>query len=442
MRRPLAGAVLLVLGLSLLALAFPGGAPVGRSGAPRDAGTCSQLRCHLNASLGSAVEITIEGEAGYRPGETRVVVVRVTDPHNIYGFQMTARRAVDSHAQSGSFSPASNATSVRCASTDLMVEQPKTAGSCPPGAPLEYIGHDNPQPSGTFRFFWQAPAEDVGTVVFYAAANAANGDSTNAGDRIHATQFRLSAAGPPAFAADSTTTASAYGIRSTLAPQAWIEIYGTRLARTIARWDAAISSGQAPVEVGGVRVTVGGRPAYLSYVSPDQINAQVPDGVPPGQAALTVATLEGQMTQSVAMSSASPGLWAPAEFRAASGRQFAAAQHPDGTFVGPPGSFGPAVASRSARPGDTITFWGTGFGAVSPPQPAGRVVRDSNTLASFTLRFGGQTVTVAYAGLAPGYVGLYQINAVVPPLEPGEYEVTGTVAEGIQLPPAVFINLR
>jgi uncharacterized protein (TIGR03437 family) len=63
-------------------------------------------------------------------------------------------------------------------------------------------------------------------------------------------------------------------------------------------------------------------------------------------------------------------------------------------------------------------LYGVGFGAVAPNTPAGQIVQASNTLASpFVLMVGIRSApaTVAYAGLAPGLVGLYQFNVIVPP---------------------------
>jgi uncharacterized protein (TIGR03437 family) len=63
-------------------------------------------------------------------------------------------------------------------------------------------------------------------------------------------------------------------------------------------------------------------------------------------------------------------------------------------------------------------LYGVGFGAVAPNIPAGQIVQAGNALAfPFVLRFGfgAPPATVTYAGLAPGLVGLYQFNVIVPP---------------------------
>lgn len=429
-----------VAGFALAIFAHPTGAPAGYSGAPGDRGTCASLGCHFQATAGSSMRLSLEGSGMvYRPGQTYSVIIEITDLHRLYGFQLTARFAANPLATAGRFAPVED-EAVRCASTDLAIEVPRSGANCPANAPLEYIGHDLPVERPRFVVRWTSPAAG-GDVIFYAAGNAANGDTTRAGDRIHTTQLRVTTAAAPSFESAGVTLATAFAGARPIAPQAWVEIYGERLAQSIATWDSAVVSGAAPTELAGVRVTVGGQAAFLSYVSPGQINFQVPDGVPPGNAAVTVITPFGQLSRTHPVEQGSPALWAPSVLRVA-GRQYVGAQHPDGAFVGPPGFYGDGLRSRPARPNDRVIFWAIGMGPVNPPQPAGRSVTLLNSLGAFALRFGDRTVATEYSGLAPGYIGLYQINAVIPDLPPGDYEISGSVVSGISLPPGLFMNLR
>jgi len=60
-------------------------------------------------------------------------------------------------------------------------------------------------------------------------------------------------------------------------------------------------------------------------------------------------------------------------------------------------------------------LYGVGFGNVTPFTPAGQIVQQTNTLSNpFQVSFGGMAASVTYQGLAPGYVGLYQFNVIVP----------------------------
>jgi uncharacterized protein (TIGR03437 family) len=115
-----------------------------------------------------------------------------------------------------------------------------------------------------------------------------------------------------------------------------------------------------------------------------------------------------------------PGLLALPLFQIG-GFQYAVATFADGlTYVLPPASIA-GVASRQARPGDAITLYGIGFGAVTPNLVAGTLVGAANQLTE-PLRFfvGNMPATIQYAGLAPEATGLYQFNIIVPNVPPGD----------------------
>jgi uncharacterized protein (TIGR03437 family) len=86
----------------------------------------------------------------------------------------------------------------------------------------------------------------------------------------------------------------------------------------------------------------------------------------------------------------------------------------DGSFALPTNAI-PGVASRPANPGETVVFYGVGFGPTLPNFAAGTVVTGQNELATpIQFLFNTTSVTPAYWGLAPNYTGLYQFNVVVP----------------------------
>ena len=110
---------------------------------------------------------------------------------------------------------------------------------------------------------------------------------------------------------------------------------------------------------------------------------------------------------------AEPGLLAPSSFNIG-GTQYAVALFSDGTYVLPPGAIS-EIASRRAKPGDTITLYGVGFGPVNTFTPPGQIAQGTSMLAeSFSISFGGTGASLSYYGLAPTFVGLYQFNVVVP----------------------------
>jgi len=221
----------------------------------------------------------------------------------------------------------------------------------------------------------------------------------------------------PSITTNGVVSASAFGEFGAAAPGSWIEIYGSALAIDSRSWTSNDFNGvNAPVSLDGTSVTIGGQQAVVDYISPGQVNAQVPLGVSAGAQPLVVTTPSGSTANySVTVNATEPGLFAPSNFLIG-GKQYVAATFTDGkTFVAPPNSI-PGVTSRLANPGDTIILYGVGFGAVTPSVPAAQIVQTSNTLtAPVTFSFGSTAAAPpAYQGLAPGSVGLYQFNVVVP----------------------------
>ena len=110
-----------------------------------------------------------------------------------------------------------------------------------------------------------------------------------------------------------------------------------------------------------------------------------------------------------------PGVLAPQSFMI-SGKQYAVALLPDGTYVLPTGVTLPGLKnSRPAKPNEVITIYGLGFGPVTPATPSGTIAPPQSTLENpLGVFFGQVSAKVNYDGLASPYVGLYQINIVVP----------------------------
>ncbi|MGI8989693.1 MAG: hypothetical protein ACR2I2_08930 [Bryobacteraceae bacterium] len=240
-------------------------------------------------------------------------------------------------------------------------------------------------------------------------------------------------------------SASDYGGFSAIAPGSWIEIFGTNLGTTQFRvWGTADFNGiQAPTALAGTTVTVGGQPAFVYFVSPGQVDVQVPSGVGTGPQPLVVTTAGGVgIPATVTVNSVEPGLLSPPAFRLGAG-QYVTALFSDGlTFVLPPGAI-PRVPSRRARPGDAITLYGVGFGPVAPDYAAGQIVQQTDTLRSnFQVSFAGMPATVLYSGFAPGYIGLYQFNVVVPNVAAGDSVPLTFSLGGTNLPQTLLIPVQ
>ncbi len=196
-----------------------------------------------------------------------------------------------------------------------------------------------------------------------------------------------------------------------VAPGGLFSIFGANMA------SGTMTSSTLPLPfmLDDVTVTFNGISAALLYVSPTQINGQVPVGTAPGQAQIVVnrAGLGGGSTQAN-VSAAAPAIF---QFASVIGN-FALALNQDYSINSP---------DQPASPGDVMSFFLTGAGDVSPAVPTG-VPAASNPLsyvvAPVTATIGFQSADVLFAGLAPGFVGLTQANIRVPVIPSGIQPVT------------------
>jgi uncharacterized protein (TIGR03437 family) len=258
-------------------------------------------------------------------------------------------------------------------------------------------------------------------IVMNSAGNLILADTQNNKLRMLTPSSDSGSGAMPAIKTAGVVTAGEFGAFSSVAPGAWVEIYGTNMASRSRSWtDADFSSGKAPTSLDGTRVTIDGQAAYIAYVSPSQLNVQLPSTLTAGEKKLTVTTSAGtSAAYSVTVNSTQPGLYAPSLFKV-SGTQFAGALLADGaTFALPAGAVTGANA-RPVKPGESLTFYGVGFGPVTPNIGAGQVVETLNsTEYPLEVYVGGARAAITYAGLAPSSVGVYQINVVVPALVSG-----------------------
>ncbi|HYP05233.1 MAG TPA: peptidylprolyl isomerase [Bryobacteraceae bacterium] len=210
-------------------------------------------------------------------------------------------------------------------------------------------------------------------------------------------------------------SAGAFGAFGEAAPGSYLEIYGVDLAATTRSWEARdFNNGAAPTSLDDVKVTIGGQDAFISYISPTQVNVQVPENVAPGATVPVVVSYQGQEKAfgSITIKPVAAGLLAPESFKVGD-YQFVVAQHQDRSLVGIPAI--PNVPDAPAKAGETLTFYGVGFGAVDSGPVGGRLAQGlPRVVAPVQFFFGDREARVDYAGLVPGLVGLYQFNVVVP----------------------------
>jgi uncharacterized protein (TIGR03437 family) len=217
----------------------------------------------------------------------------------------------------------------------------------------------------------------------------------------------------------------------------WITIFGTNLAQAIDTWVNAIVDGILPILLDGVSVSVGGKPAYIYYVSPTQIDALAPE-VGTGTVPVTVTNSKGTASAVTATAQAAQPaffLW-PGNYAVATTTNYSPVAA-NGTLSG--------VTTTPAKPGDVIVLWGTGFGPTNPTAPAGFVTPSTtiyNTASPVTVTVGGVPATVYGAALAPGEAGVYQVAIQIPTsLANGNYPVIATIS-GVQSPSTTLITVQ
>lgn len=219
---------------------------------------------------------------------------------------------------------------------------------------------------------------------------------------------------------NGVTNSAAYGGEETVAPGGWIDVAGANLATRTRTWAAAdFQALRAPASLDGTTVTIGGKAAYVSAISPALVTALIPEGVDAGEQTVTVATPEGTtLPYTVAVEASRPSFYTPPSF-VVDGKRYVAALLSDGSYALPSGAID-GVDSRPARPGETVVLYGAGFGPVDPASDVGRIVTQANTLVTpVHVSIGGVEATVLSQGLAPGKVGLYKFTVVIPAVDGG-----------------------
>ena len=223
-------------------------------------------------------------------------------------------------------------------------------------------------------------------------------------------------------------TLSNFGGFAAAAPGSFIEIYGVNFAQNTREWAGSdFTDGRAPTSLDDVSVTIGGQSAFVRFVSPGQLNVQVPANIATEGQLPVVVTVKGQASPAVMLDiqAIAPGLYAPPAFKSRD-QQFVVPVRPATGALVNNGSV-PGIPFSEAIPGETLLFYGVGFGQVNPATipVAGQVVTASATLAvPVKIKIGGFDAPVAFAGLVQGSLGLYQLNVVIPPaLSRGDHQV-------------------
>jgi uncharacterized protein (TIGR03437 family) len=420
---------------------------VRRTGAPVDDNGATCFACHRDGPPvnqgGGNVRV---GSNDYIPGVKQNVSITITDPTALrWGYQITSRLVSDETKQAGSFT-ATDLVRVRCASFPVNPADGEGRDApCRPGD-QQFAEHraastraGSGGPSQTFVLEWTPPADDVGPIVFYVAANAANNNNTFTGDHIYTASLRINTAGcnlagTPLLVSSAPVVNAASG-QGRAAPNALISIYGSGLFRPGLFYQTEgqnLSDGKIPGSAACVSVEIGGKPAPLLYVSDNQINAQAP--ILQGSSQPVKVTLnKGTASEKSVTGTAAYADYSPAFFvwPNSNGSIIGLILRPGGTvdLLGSP----PAVPNGvAAKPGDLVVLYGTGFGFTEPVYQTGEFSSGVAPLRDpLTVRMGSAALSAAdvlYAGLAPDAPGFYQFNLRVPASAPdGDLAVVATV---------------
>ena len=215
--------------------------------------------------------------------------------------------------------------------------------------------------------------------------------------------------------------------QSTAAPNSWAVAFGTGLARTTAT-ATLTADGQWPTTLGGTTVQVNGQAAELYYVSSAQINFLVPDGTTFGSLTVVITDVASGVTQSASMpvQNTAPGLFSSASSGAGPGAILNGVTYASQPFlVETPQNVGSDLRTR-------LAVYCTGLRYAGNPTHDPTVTNVAGSVTAQGLDASGNqyTFTVEYAGVAPGYIGLDQVNIVLPAQLDGAGVVSLTISAG------------
>lgn len=348
-----------------------------------------------------------------RSFNTRSLSTRFGTIQMFRGYQVTCYTCHNGPGGSGTApaAPSVNATSASAATGQSVsipvsvtnsgvlriVSQPKGGTVFVTGSTITYTAYPDFEGNDTFT---------------YAAVTSGHDSNLGTGT------LKVTAASRPKFSAAAVANAASYAGGS-VAPGMLITIFGSGLGPANLGPLRLISGGYVQKSLEGTRVLFDGVTSPMIYTSAGQIAAVVPYAVAGNTATSVVIEQNGITSNAVSLQlvASQPGIFTSD----ASGKGAAKALNQDGSVNS---------VSNPAKAGEVVILYVTGEGAVTPTGADGKLSTAPlpKPVQSVTVKIGGQSATVQYAGAAPGLVaGLMQVNAVVPSgLTAGPVEVIVT----------------
>jgi uncharacterized protein (TIGR03437 family) len=251
-------------------------------------------------------------------------------------------------------------------------------------------GDGGPATQAILNFPWGLAIDATGNVYV--------GDMANERVRKIALGSTLVTVGPVLNDSAPVVNGASFSPTAPVAPGSIVSIFGTGFA------SLAASSTAWPTAIGETSVTFNGVAAPLYYVSYGQIDAQVPFEVGLGNVSVEV-TVDSKVSapQTISVEAFSPGIFTVNSAGAG------AILHASSYVL--------VSSSAPAQPGEYILIFATGLGSLRTPVPSGTPAPSNppaETLDTPIVAIGGLSSLVGFSGLAPGFVGLYQVDVQVP----------------------------
>ncbi len=275
-----------------------------------------------------------------------------------------------------------------------------------PGQKVFWNGQERPVTSAAAtRLSVQIPASDIKGVG--RAAIVVFNPSSGGGPSVPA-NFVI---GPAPVIGNGGIVSAAFAQGgATGSPGALMSLFGANLTGALVQ----ATSFPLPITLGGVTMLFNTTSIPLYFVSPNQINFQIPFSAgTTGTASIYIQQGLLSTTANLSMAAVTPTLFSINQQGSGQGSIRVASS---ATIAAPAGSI-PGADTRAVKADDIIEVYGTGFGSVTPTVASGAAASSSplsRTQRIVTATVGGIPASVIFSGLAPGVAGLYQINVTIP----------------------------